>query len=131
MFAARIRPAMRAFAPSRTALTWLLVLALLGGALEIHVEAGHAGPAAALEGGGEVFVCADGHAPGTHVERARPEEHDGCAACLHRLQVHGGDLVRLALHGDGGDGSAAVEPRPAALPTPVLDHAPSRGPPAA
>lgn len=117
---------------------WLLVLALLGSTLELHFLAeghgtGRLGSAAVAgsESGGEAFVCAEDHVPGAHFEPARAVDRHDCAACLHRLQVQGGGLASADLHGEGGPGAAAPVERPAAFRAPVLEHSPSRGPPAA
>jgi hypothetical protein len=115
------------------------VLALLGGSLELHRDAaGHLAfpaPAAATVAAGAgddtVYACPAEHGAASHFERARPVERHDCAACLHRLQTRGGELSAFAVvaaDACAGHARAGLTPGPAA---PVLDRAPSRGPPAA
>lgn len=119
----------------RTAVLWLLVLALLGGTVELHSDAaGHGIGNRALAGahaGEAVYLCAEDHAPGAHVEQARTVDRHDCAACLHRLQVPGGDTSDFVLHGEGGPGVAPPVERSSAIRAPVLERSPSRGPPVA
>lgn len=115
------------------------MLALLGGSLELHRDAAShlpfpapaAATVAADAGDGTVYACPAEHGPASHFERARPVERHDCAACLHRLQTRGGELSAFAVAAvDAGAGHAwaGFTPGPAA---PVLDRAPSRGPPIA
>jgi|GEM_PF-6250519 len=121
----------------RAGALWLCVLAMLAGTVDLHtfVE-GHGvselvPPSASGVEGGTLFTCADGHTPATHVEAARSVEVHRCEACVHRQQHRHGELLASGFHGADYDaGAAPGADRPAATPA-FLEHAPSRGPPAA
>lgn len=115
------------------ALPLACALLLLAGTFEWHGDAAAHLPvpvSTAAAGDGPVFACVDGHGNRSHVERAHAVEREHCAACLHRTQRVGDATAAPAAiaHGDSADRPWA--PRRAPLLSPVLDRAPSRGPPA-
>lgn len=121
----------------RTGVLWLCVLAMLAGTVDLHTLGGGHGaagllpPAASEAGDGTLFACADGHTPATHVEAPLLVEEHRCEACLHRQQHRHGELLAAGFHGaDLRVGSVPAGDRTPAA-TALLEHAPSRGPPAA
>lgn len=107
----------------------LVLLGVAGGALELHpAGAEHRLPS---DPGSTVFACEDGHGAATHVEAPRTVERESCAACLHRLQNQG-RFDAVAAHRDRAPARQVSQlPLPRRATGPVLDRAPSRGPPAA
>lgn len=108
-------------------------LLLLGAAVEWHGDAAaHLPvPAAAEAGDGTVYACADGHGSRSHAERAHAVEREHCAACLHRSQRHAHAAAGPAVAERNGVAGPLAPTRGAPALPPVLDRAPSRGPPAA
>lgn len=121
----------------RTFALWLCVLAMLGGTVDFHTLAdGHGAadllpPPAAEVADGTLFTCADGHTPATHVEAARSEEAHRCEACVHRQQHRHGELLASGFNSADHDAGSAPSTDLPASAAALLEHAPSRGPPAA
>jgi hypothetical protein len=76
---------------------------LLAGTVELHPEAAHS-----VDGRERlVFTCDHDHNGTLHVEEARTEVCEACAACIHRLQTGDAGLTAIA----GFVGMVAAEPR--------------------
>jgi hypothetical protein len=118
--------------PLATAAALVAILALLGGAVGFHADAGDHAVVAhpALAHSTTVEPCAPDHTQSRHYEKLRQAERDDCAACIHRL-LHQADAgstgAPVALVAAG---TAPSAPRLDHAQAP-LDHSPSRGPPAA